>query len=281
MAEEVITPAAPAAPAAPVVATPPAAVNWAEHIPAELASEGVWTPLKDKPLGDVLKGYAEAQKLIGGSIRIPTDQAATAEWDQFFTKLGRPAKPEDYKLTKPEKLPDGVQWDEATLKEGQALFHSLGLNQTQAQKAAEAWVSKLGAVANAGKVTEAQGMAQLKESVKGDEKKLTALVEDCRFAVAELGDAEFVGFLDSTGAGNHPAVVRFLAKIGAQLREDSAPGGNPPAGGPSQDEARMEIAKIRNDKANPYHKGDPAAIAAMDKLYQRAYGTVPVAQVGL
>src|SRR3990167_5333183 len=98
----------------PAIPTPVAGVtevDWSAHIPKELANEGVWTPLKGKPLGDVLKGYAEGQKMIGGSVRIPTDQAKTEEWDQFFTKLGRPAKPEDYKLTKPEKLPDGVQWD--------------------------------------------------------------------------------------------------------------------------------------------------------------------------
>ena len=55
----------------------PAAINWTEHIPAEYKNEKLWESYKGKPLGDVLKSTAEAQKLT-----------SPAEMGELFKVIG-------------------------------------------------------------------------------------------------------------------------------------------------------------------------------------------------
>jgi hypothetical protein len=49
---------------------------------------------------------------------------------------------------------------------------------------------------------------------------------------AEYGDQDFTDALNITGAGNHPAVIRFLNKVSKVLVEGGHVGGRPGAGGP-------------------------------------------------
>ena len=68
------------------------------------------------------KGYVHAQRLVGAErIALPGRNQDLAAWEGW-DRLGRPARPEDYVITRPE-LPDGMEWD-ATAEAAMTLLDS-------------------------------------------------------------------------------------------------------------------------------------------------------------
>jgi len=66
--------------------------GWIASLPTELQSEKSLQSFKDLPA--LAKSYVEAQKMIGGSIRLPKPDAPPEEREKvigdIYTKLGRP-----------------------------------------------------------------------------------------------------------------------------------------------------------------------------------------------
>lgn len=127
-----------------VETSPPPGVDWTAHIPAELAKEPVWGPISGKPLGDVLKGYAEAQKLIGGSIRLPAKDAKPEELAKWKAEQAPkliaagllpqpPAAATDYKVKRPEVAAD-LGWNDQAEQGFLGVAHELGLSQAQVDR---------------------------------------------------------------------------------------------------------------------------------------------------
>src|SRR5690606_38901077 len=66
--------------------------------------------------------------------------------------------------------------------------------------------------------------AKADKEIGGD--KWEATVVASRRAVDRLGTPALKEYLNATGGGNHPELIRFMAKVGAMIKED-----NPPTGG--------------------------------------------------
>lgn len=81
------------------------------------------------------RAYVNLERTLGSEkVPIPKDPNDQEAWDRYYVAGGRPPEPKAYSFQKPEKMPDGVVWDEQM--EGwwrQAAFES-GLSQRQAQK---------------------------------------------------------------------------------------------------------------------------------------------------
>src|SRR2546426_8039777 len=67
------------------------------------ADDPIWKEKSLETVKDVpslVKGFVEAQKMIGGSIRLPNDKMKPEEaekaWGDIFTKLGRPENADKY-----------------------------------------------------------------------------------------------------------------------------------------------------------------------------------------
>lgn len=87
--------------------------------------------------GDVVSGYQNLEKLVG----VPADQIVklpksddAGEWDQVYSRLGKPAKAEDYKLPEPKKGGNSefTKW-------AQESFFKAGLTAKQANAVVEQW----------------------------------------------------------------------------------------------------------------------------------------------
>ena len=61
--------------------------DWFASIPQEFQSEKSIQSFKGKPIGDVVKSFVEAQKLVGGSIRLPKPDAAAEERKKFLDDI--------------------------------------------------------------------------------------------------------------------------------------------------------------------------------------------------
>jgi hypothetical protein len=98
---------------APPADVPPADVPPADNIAPEWLKgiEGIEEGLVNDPslkaltnVGDLVKSYVNAQKMIGkDKVILPTDKSSEVEIAQFWQKMGRPEKAEDYKFELGEK----------------------------------------------------------------------------------------------------------------------------------------------------------------------------------
>lgn len=135
---------------------------------------------------------------------------------------------------------DGVELNKEVLDEFKVIAKELNLPQAAAQRVAD-----LGA-ALASKFVETQQQQAVEtasawaEQVKADKEiggdKLSATLTAARKALSQFGSDDLRTLLSGTGFGNHPELIRMLAKVGAAVSEDkivaSGDAGGPPAKNP-------------------------------------------------
>lgn len=62
-----------------------------------------------------------------GMVKRPGADAKPEEWESFHKAIGRPDKPEEYGLVKPENMPEGMEWNDARMEKYAGSFHKRGL----------------------------------------------------------------------------------------------------------------------------------------------------------
>lgn len=163
----------------------------------------------DKPATEKTAEELATEK--GAKDKAEKDAADKAEKDK------KPAAPEKYEFAAPE----GQELDANALSVFEPIAKELGLTQEQAQKLvdiypqiqqqqAEAW-SKQG--------------EEWREQVKSDKEiggdKYTANVGNAQKALDQFGSPALREYLETTLLGNHPELVRFFAKVGKAVSEDT------------------------------------------------------------
>jgi hypothetical protein len=251
--------------------------EWRDALPEDLKAEKsleVYKPgdgeqLIPVPVG-LIKSTVEGQKMIGSSLRVPKDDATPEEWNAFHGKLGRPESPDKYAFKKPDKLPQGVVWDENIVKEYSGVAHKFGLTPKQANGLMDFYMGKQIEGGDRVIATLEQGTKALKEDWKEDYDKNVAIAVR---AVDELAPPEIKEILNSTGLGNHPAMVKWMADIGKEFLESKITG----EGGVilSREEALAKIATIMGDTKGAYfnvsHPEHQKVTEEVSRLYATAY----------
>ena len=69
--------------------------EWLQQVPEDIRGEAALQTVPD--IGTLAKNYLNAEKLIGQQ-RLPAPQTSWGdkEWGEFYSKIGRPEKPEGY-----------------------------------------------------------------------------------------------------------------------------------------------------------------------------------------
>jgi hypothetical protein len=267
--------------------------TWRESLPEDLRESG---SLRDIPdIATLAKAYTDAQSYIGGSIRIPGDDASeeswsdfadkifeidgidfvpgedaeAEEWEDFYDRLGRPQEPSGYQIEREEGTGENPEVEVAVLD----LAHSLGLNNQQASGLIN-WMNRGSGQAEENfQASQAESLSVLKDEWgQAFDNKL----QDAKAALHVYGDDDLVNELNATGLGNNVQLIRAFAEIGRGFSEDSAidAGGNSSMG-MTPDEARSQIDEIQGNPAHAYfddaNPGHQAAVERMQGLYQSAY----------
>ncbi|HBC2536863.1 TPA: peptidase [Enterobacter cloacae] len=139
--------------------------------------------------------------------------------------------PEKYEF----KAGEGVELDTEALKDFEPVARELNLTNEQAQKLVDAYPKILAGVqqrqAEAWQAQTEQWAADVKadKEIGGD--KLTANLSAAQRALEQFGDPELKEYLDSTGLGNHPALVKAFIKVGKAMSEDKVVTGGHESGG--------------------------------------------------
>lgn len=251
--------------------------DWRTAIPEDLRSDPSLTDIKD--VGNLAKSYINSQKLIGKNrIALPGENATDQEWGQFYDSLGRPEKPEAYNFGDRPVMPEGMQYDEQFETTFKGLAHQAGLTPQQAKTLYDGYHNYVGnKMTSEGQDTEAQANQWVDSLKKEFGKAYDERVDLAQRAVETYGSPELNEWLDNTGMGNNPMIVKMFAKIGEGLAEGVADSTSQRSFTMTPDQARQEIARYNRDGdfMNAYNNGDHTshaeAVQKMNNLFQLAY----------
>lgn len=227
---------------------------------------------------DGLRMMVNAQKLVGANkIAVPGEKATEQEWAAVHDALGRPKTAKDYKIAKPT-LPEGLAYDDKLEAGFRDQAHRLGLNQRQLD-GLYAWFMGANVEAH-----NAVGHSQAEQFKAADSALRTEWgnayddkLAKAKDAVRLIADDGFKGFLEESGLGNDPRMVKFMAGLGEKIAPDSFAAGGTRAGKRSPEEAKALIAAKQTDRAyleaahNAMHPAHAQAVAEMRKLHEDAY----------
>ncbi len=112
-----------------------APADWKAGLSEELQRDPSIAHIPD--VETMAKSYVNAQRMVGADkIAIPGNHGTDEEWDQVYTKLGRPDAPEGYELEM-NNVPDGMDANPELVGWFQNTAHKVGLTPKQAQTLAD------------------------------------------------------------------------------------------------------------------------------------------------
>src|SRR6266576_1030671 len=219
---------------------------------------------------DVVTSYVNLEKTLGADkILAPQKTWGDKEWNDFYAKTGRPDVADKYEVPADVKLNEGLKLDDAKLKVAKDHFHKLGLSSRQASEIMRFYLGTINesdAGFKAARQTEIDsGMTKLKEEF-GD--KHEARIDLARSVVAKFGGEELTNYLNDSGLGNHPSLIKALAKVGDAMLEDRVTGKGEglDINEPTRALAEIDRMKIDKDFQEALNKnGHPGHQAAVDR----------------
>ncbi|PZV30047.1 peptidase [Escherichia coli] len=128
--------------------------------------------------------------------------------------------PEKYEFTTTE----GVELDTEAMKDFEPVARDLNLTNEQAQKLVDAYPKILAGVqqrqADAWQATTEQWAADVKADKEFGGDKLPENLSAAQRALDQFGTPELKEYLNTTGLGNHPDLVKVFIKVGRSMSED-------------------------------------------------------------
>jgi len=247
----------------PTPGDPPA---WLQGVEEDFVNDPIMKDIADVPT--LVKSYVNAQRMVGkDKVVLPDSNASEEDWTALFGKLGRPDE------ATYEANHDNIQED--FTKEFYAMAHKANMLPSQVKQVMDFYSGKITAQDELNDST-------AKETV---ENAITGLKEDWgegfdrnvhrAQSVIKLFDGEenkFKEYLDESGLGNDPQLIRFLAKVGESLKEDTFQPSIVNNFGLSAEDAQRKINEVMGNFDHPYHKaehiGHNQAVADMKKLFE-------------
>lgn len=223
------------------------------------------------------KGYTNLEKLLGTE-KVPKPLSDDDEegWQRWYAASGRPESLDAYEFARPDKMPDGLSYDDDLEKDFKATAHNAGLNKQQANKLYNKYVKHQIDRYGAYQVSQQQSRAQVEADLRREYgTKYDGALTQAKVAMQTYADPEFRQYLDQTGMGNDPRMIRAFIKIGQQMTGDTRVVGTV---APKMDTADMERTirefdskhtKALFDRSHPEHK---LRVKERNQLYEAAYG---------
>lgn len=202
--------------------------------------EGEGTPPADPPAGDWKEYEADPNKSDEENAAAKAEHDKTKPADKGGDDPANKV-PEDgkYSLT----MPEGFEVDQALLDELGPEFKELGLTNAQAQKLADKFIAAQQAKAEEQGTKWSETVTKWADDAKADKEiggdKWDSTVAASQRAVKQFGTPALREYLNASGGGNHPELIRFMAKVGAMIKEDSPAGSGSGGSGKPADPAHV------------------------------------------
>ena len=255
---QVTTDTPPAAAAAPVLTE----TQWYDKFESTEVKEWVGKVGLKSPEAAAMKAYNQEKFLgadkAGRGIVLPSDASDKAAWEQVYNRIGRPEKPDGY------KLPEGE-----LAKAIAPILHEAGVTQSGAERIANWWNEHQ-------QVQQQQAEAKATSELEGVKKEwggeYEQRVELARRAGREVGltEQEGTALVHAFGTKRALEVMHFFGK---QMGENKVAGMSQPGQsgfGMNKEDASSRIDNLKRDKAwtARYLQGDTAARLELSKLLE-------------
>lgn len=243
-----------------------------EYLPAKFWDSSTKSP-KVEDLG---RSYQNLEKLLGREkVPVPVSDDDEEGWQRWYAASGRPEDPGKYEFKRPE-LPKDLPYDEDTEKAFRTWAHINGLNKKQATNLYDGYV-KTQMERHAHYQT---GQKQARAKVESDLRReyggqFEGTMQGARSAMNQYADPDFRQWLDESGMGNDPRLIRVFARIGKEVGGETKLKGALPQQGNPQDVDRA-IADFRERHKEALFKKDhpdhDVRANEYKKLFEMRYG---------
>lgn len=226
-----------------------------------------------KSVDDAVESYRNLEKFLGADkagrgLVLPGEDATPDAWNEVFTKLGKPATPDDYKLEVPEGQPAEFA------KNASSWMHEANLTTQQAQALSAKWNEYITAqnLAQQEALTKAieADQAELQREWGKDYHRRVDLAQRAKRG-AGVSDDEVVKILSAIG---EKRMTEIFYNFGQGLSEDSFVAANDMNSGMSRSAALSRLEEMKKDTAfmQKLFNNDILAKEEFHRLHRHAYG---------
>lgn len=188
--------------------------DWKDNLPDDIRGHTALGPIND--VENLAKAYVNASSMIGrDKIPLPGEHSSPDDWNEVFTRLGRPESAEGYEVDAGEGAESElVDWFKNTA-------HDIGLNNKQAQQLLSAYNDMAQGQAEAGPDVE-----EIRNQVNSDLRAEYGSALDDRLSLANglvqnFGGEEMteIQLADGTLLGDNPEFIKAMINVGEYIRE--------------------------------------------------------------
>lgn len=155
---------------------------------------------------------------LEGAVFKPDDKATPEQVEQFHRTLGKPEKATDYEFPKGE----GIEHDPRVIEWAQKTFLAANLSKGQAKIIGPAWDQFVTEMAKADNTAKEKARTDAENVIKAElGKDYSVAVELTKRLLEKHGKPEEVAFLNESGLGNHPVLVRMIFDMAKKTGEDT------------------------------------------------------------
>lgn len=186
---------------------------------------------EEKPADDNTTALGEAGKPADADAK-PADAAegddkGEGEGDDDAKAEGAPEEYADF------TMPEGMEVDKKSVERFTPVFKDMNFSQEQAQKLVDVQAQLVQEAQEAQIQQWNETRTNWLETARSDPEiggdKFDGSLHDAGVAIRKYGTPELVQAFDELGIGNHPEIMRFVARVGKDLGEDTVRGGRSPA----------------------------------------------------
>jgi hypothetical protein len=220
------------------------------------------------------KNYLSLEKLLGSEkVPVPKSDDDQEAWDRWYGAV-RPKEAKDYAFEKPADLPQNF-YDETAEEAFRSWAHQNGLSKRQAANLHKAYVSTNLERHQAWETAKRSERAKLQTDLMREHGgQYEGFAKTAQATMHKYGDPEFNKYLEESGLGNHPAMIRFMGRVGKDMMGDRALKGSPRPevnmGDLDQQisEFRKKHDEALRDRGNPDHD---RLVTQMHALYSKRF----------
>ena len=243
----------------------PKVINFKDLIPEKYKEEKALSNFVS--MDDFVKSYLSAQRLVGANkVAIPNKMATDDDWEEVYSKLGRPAKPEDYKYSFSEE-----EINQDQLKNFNETAHRIGLLPKQAERIIK-FYNEMNTQAEAdnqklNEVKQTEAMADLKKEFGPTYTK--RLDQAKKLATETLGNEMLNNTVlkDGTRLGDNVEVIKAFSMLADKLSEDEIIKGEG-TGYQTASEIEKEISELTEDGSPYWQKTHPNHAKTVDRVFK-------------
>jgi hypothetical protein len=201
--------------------------GWRAQLPDDLKGHEAFTGFEK--IGDFANDYlsmkgsvSELNGKLDNAIPKLNENSTAEDRAAYLKAIGRPDDINGYNIQKPEDLPDSLPFNEEVVNQFKTTAHELGLSPEQAEGLYKWYMDGTIGAHNADIESRSNAKLEVENKIKSEwgtnyDKNIGITLR----AVQKFGGDEFKKYLDDTGMGNDPMLIKTFYEIGKVMSEDT------------------------------------------------------------